>query len=158
MQYCILFSNVLMDKGISRCILIDLQYQRYKLLPLGLSKIILDLKNSPITKVKEKYKFSLNVEIDNLIETLINEDWAFLTNDFKLFPPLSNEWDNPSIITNSIVDFDEQSKHNLCEIINDLDMLNCNYLQVRYFYNIDQSTFLNDLNCLKEKSFNLALC
>ena len=54
------------------------------------------------------------------------------------------QWDAPSYIIQAIIDFNQNSKHNINNISKQLNSLNCKHLQLR-FYDIPQKGYLNKM-------------
>ena len=69
------------------------------------------------------------------IEFLISNDLAVLLDfdELSQYPPVSLNWDYPSVITNAIIDHGSWCDSNLNSFISQLDQLGCFNLQVRCY-------------------------
>mgnify|MGYP005632855743 CR=1 FL=1 len=56
LDFFMLFANCIVVKGQKKAVLCDLQYQRFKLIPLLLANILLENKAQQITVLLSKYK------------------------------------------------------------------------------------------------------
>jgi SPASM domain peptide maturase of grasp-with-spasm system len=65
------------------------------------------------------------------------------------FPPLSQEWDYCSSITNCIIDFGENTQIFLKNIIGQLEELNCHFLQLRFFDSVQEDQLICAMDLIK---------
>lgn len=126
------FTNCLPVKGATRSIIYDLQRQKYDFIPNSMADMLLQHDGKSDEEIKAAYNNQYNDIIDEYIEFLIDKEYIFYTKHPELFPALSLEWDEPSIITNAIIS-DKESKHPYNKIFQQLDKMNCKAVQWRFF-------------------------
>lgn len=128
----LLYAQCIPVKGAKRSIICDLQKNSYHFIPTDLYSI---LTNTP--KALEELYIQYGLEnknvVDEYFEFLQSNDLGFWTTDPHLFPRLNMDWDEPSLITNAIIDFDQHSTHNLDIITNSLEQVGCRDIQLRFF-------------------------
>lgn len=137
LDYFVLFANCMPVKGITRSLICDLQRNQYWFIPEGLYDILTEdlKKRKSVSSIKIKYKNKFDEVIDEYFEFLVSNELGFFTTQEELdnFPLLNLEWDEPSLITNSIIDFNSFSKHNTSKIFDELEELGCKFIQLRFF-------------------------
>jgi SPASM domain peptide maturase of grasp-with-spasm system len=120
-------------KGFNRSLIYDLPRQEMAFID---NEVLDAIKNTNKIKVVvselEKQNYD---DVNKIIDWLISNEYIFLCskNEIKLFPDISDEWDYPAPITNSIIDYNNFSEHQLSDILIQLDKLNCHHIQIRYF-------------------------
>lgn len=151
MSYFILYANCLPVKGANRSIICDLQRNQFWYIPNDLYDILIEFNKVSIAEIKKYYNNKQNDIIEEYFDFLLVNDLGFLgsSNDVDNFPSITLEWDEPSIITNSIVDSNINSRHNFENIFNQLEQLGCKYLQLRFFDEIELSIIDEILDNLK---------
>ncbi|MEP7268527.1 MAG: grasp-with-spasm system SPASM domain peptide maturase [Saprospiraceae bacterium] len=149
-EYLILYSNCVLVKGYTHAAIYDLH--RNSLYKFGNSfyeimaesrKYTIDIMAKRLSKIERQ-------DFDIFINYLLENELAFFTNNVKLFPKLSSQWDEPFIFTNSIIDIKEDI--NLSKkFIKELIEIGCHTLQIRFFkfYSIE---LISELLELLEKS------
>ncbi len=144
-KYLIPFASCLFAKGASQAIMFDSQRNNIKIIPDTLVDFVNEAQNISIEEIKEKYVESIDV-VNEYINFLISEEICFIGNEDekKRFPKLSLNWDEPSLITNAIVDINKRSKYNVVSAIEMLDNINCLHLQIRIYdiINVEKITEL----------------
>ncbi|WP_051884546.1 grasp-with-spasm system SPASM domain peptide maturase [Chryseobacterium luteum] len=111
MRYFNLFSNILVTKGVSRILISDLQRNISELYPLELYDIIEKLKEYSVENIIEYYDEESADIVKEYINILVEKEYGFITenNWDKNFPPLSYEYDEPSMITEIFIELSEIS-------------------------------------------------
>jgi len=138
MNYFILFANCIPVKGNNRSIICDLQRNQFWYIPNDLYKILIELKGNSISEIKQIYESKQDDIIQEYFDFLVANELGFIGNLFDLqsFPNISQEWDEPSIITNAIIDSSIHSKHDFKNIFFQLEELGCKHIQLRFYNNI----------------------
>ncbi|MET3537713.1 grasp-with-spasm system SPASM domain peptide maturase [Chryseobacterium limigenitum] len=129
-----LFSNCIPVKGYKRSIIYDLMRYDYNYIPNDLYSIL--TQNRGVIDCTEYYSLYKN-EPDSIdafneyVDFLLEEEYIFSIDnlDEKLFPPMSLEFDSPSIISNAVIDLSSNS--HLPKIIKELESVSCNYVLLR---------------------------
>lgn len=120
-------------KGVNRSVICDLQRSTIKLIPNDLYNILNEFNGETILEIQSKFDNLYDSTIIEYFEFLIENEFIFFTEVPNLFPDLPLIWDHPSEITNCIVDFDKNSKHDLRAIIDELNCFRCSGLELRFY-------------------------
>src|SRR5699024_10929349 len=67
---------------------------------------------------------------------LLEKELAFFTGTPKLFPKMNLQWDAPFQITNAIIDIDNTSTYEIQSTLDQLEDINCQNIQFRFFKHI----------------------
>lgn len=126
------FANCITVKGHTRSIIYDLQRQKYDFIPNSLAEMLLQHDGKTTVEIKAAYNNQYDEIIDEYVDFLIDKEYVFFTKHPELYPDLSLNWEEPSIITNAII-CDKESKHPYQKIFQQLDEMNCKALQWRFF-------------------------
>ena len=118
---------------------------KYYFIPNGLYDIIERYNGKTIITIKEDFNHEYDEIIDEYFDFLIDNKLVFFNSNPSLFPNINLQWNSPSKITNAIIDIDEVS-HNYINLINQLEILKCSYVQIRFFSKVG----LNVINELVE--------
>lgn len=131
----LLYSNCKVVRGYSRSVICDLQ--RNKIFPVPNSLISL-FENASQLYYKDIEKQLTTEEaliFSEYLQFLAGNELGFFSSKLEAenFPVLSDEWDYPAVITNCIIDANEEIIffHEL--FIRQLDTLGCQNLQIRFF-------------------------
>lgn len=133
-----LYANCIPVKGASRSVICDLQRNQIKLIPNDLFEILDKYEKLTIYEVKKNYQNKYDETIDEYFDFLLENEFIFFTDIPDSFPKLSHKWDDPSEITNAIIDFNNDSNYDIKKAINQLDKLNCKHIEIRFFDNVSK--------------------
>ncbi|MCX2429850.1 grasp-with-spasm system SPASM domain peptide maturase [Pedobacter sp. GR22-10] len=136
-----LFSSCIIVKGVNRSTICDLQRNRVHLIPNSLSKILEDCNGSTILEVKSKFEIEDEHVINEYFEFLKQEELIFFSTKPEWFPKMSLQWDSPLAINNCIIDIDNCSKLSFSEIFRSLNILGCQFLEIRSYSVFDISFY-----------------
>ncbi|MEB8346887.1 grasp-with-spasm system SPASM domain peptide maturase [Flavobacteriaceae bacterium KMM 6898] len=146
-----LFANCIIVRGYSRSTLCD--FQRYK--TFIVSNEIAEIINKMQGKTYEEIIHNLNIEqkseIDDCLKFLLDNELGFYTDIPDSFPDLSLEWDYPFEISNAIMDISSNSKYDIFRVMNQLEDINCEHLQIRYFKRVCIKDLQKILDYLDER-------
>lgn len=145
------FANCIPVKGAVRSIICDLQRQDYDFIPNELYEILTLHSRKTIGEVKQIYHEPSVVE--EYFEFLLDKEYIFLSDnveEFKNFPPLNLQWDEPAVITNAIIDINASSNHDFKSIFSQLIELGCKHLQIRAYRQLDIKYIHNFMLLLEE--------
>ncbi len=145
-----LFSCCQIVNGSKRSIICDLQRNEVQLIPNILYDILKYESDKSCKQLFDFYDKSNHQILEEYIDFLIEKEYIFLTLEPNNFPQLSERWDKPSIITNTILDFSSQSNYDLKILLNQLSQLNCKAIQIRFFDEISPLY----LTCILDKTEN----
>jgi len=135
-KYFNLYSCCIPVKGYNKAVIYDLQRNKIYPIPFALHEILVycTQKGKSILEIKENFEASQHCFIDGYFEHLIDNDCGFFSNEFHRFPKIDfKSYYEPKPITNAIVDFSNDSEHDLSIIISDLSCLKCEALEMRFF-------------------------
>lgn len=126
-----LFACCIPVKGAAASLICDLQRGTYCDIPNSLFTILTEYAEKDFEELVEIFgdKETLNEYFD----FLIHNEFGFYTSTPDRFPPLQEKWEHPSAITNAIIDFDDNSAHELRAVFRQLETLGCVDLQLRFF-------------------------
>jgi SPASM domain peptide maturase of grasp-with-spasm system len=129
-----IFECCLPVKGYKRSIIADTQRNTFYQIPDCLYLILKEYDGHNITKIQSICKDDNELEIlHEYLNFLVNEEIIFFTNRIESFPKMSLKWEEPSIITNAIIDVSVKLLLNFEYIFRQLDEFNCKNLQIRFF-------------------------
>lgn len=109
MTYFNLFSNILPTKGPTRILISDLQRNTSELYPLELYEIIVELKSYSIEDMMKNYDEESKEKVQEYLKLLLEKEYGFISkNDWDHnFPPLSNDYHDPSTINHIFIELEE---------------------------------------------------
>ncbi len=128
-----MFANCIPVKGITRSVICDLQRNSIQVIPNDLYFILKKYEGKSISYIKKVYNNEFDLIIEEYFQFLKNNEFVFFSDEVSNFLPLPKKWDTPFEITNAIIDIDDKTDHNLIDIINQLSILNCQFLEIRFF-------------------------
>lgn len=111
MKHFNLFSNTLVTKGASRVLISDLQRNLSEVYPLEFNDVIEELKINSIEDILSQYDDESKGVFQKYLDILIEKEYGFITENAwdRSFPPLSNEYHNPSLISDLFIELNEIS-------------------------------------------------
>ncbi|PZF73831.1 grasp-with-spasm system SPASM domain peptide maturase [Taibaiella soli] len=138
-----LFANCIPVRGNQRGIICDLQRNEWHLVPSSLIDLF-DTRGVMRTDTSE-FDDESQEALEYYRSFLLEKELAFYCDaaEIELYPGLSMRWDFPSVISNCILDFDGNNELALSVIVQQLSDLNCHYIQMRFFVEIDFEKLIN---------------
>ncbi|WP_435262901.1 grasp-with-spasm system SPASM domain peptide maturase [Tenacibaculum sp. nBUS_03] len=148
-KYLLLFESCRLTKGVSRTLLYDHQRNKIEFLDNVIYEIFTNHnKNKSLGAILSLYHGEDREAVIEYIIFLIQNEYVFYSEkeEVSFFPSLDTKWDDPSIITNCIIDFSSIPKDVSVyyKVFEELDALGCENLQIRDFYGLSVD-FLNEL-------------
>lgn len=143
-----LHSNCIPVKGIKRSALCDLQSRKYYLIPNGLYDILINLNKKTVHEVKKHFEHANDAIIDEYFIFLQSNNLIFFENNCDQFPALEMQWDEPNMITNAILDINDDSSYELKNVFMMLEELQCQHIQIRHYNEIDICTIEKTMDLL----------
>lgn len=150
MSHLVLFSNCFPVKGFSRSLICDVTRSRYDFIPNTLYDLLVRFNGSRLDDIEAAIGKDFREVFQKYLQFLLEKEYVFFTDHPELFPPVELSWENPSVITNAIVDIDAGSLHNLRDIVAELDELGCQALEIRAFDALDVATTVAAIDCVRE--------
>lgn len=144
-DHLMLYSVCIPVKGARRSMICDLQNGHNYYVPNDLYDMLRMYNGSKVRDLLAKASSAENREvIQDYINFLIANNLAFTTKRPDSFPPMALEWDEPSLVTNCIIDSNRNSKHDWEIIFDELESVHCRDIQIRFYDEID----INDLESM----------
>ena len=134
-KYFCLHANCILVKGHNRSSIIDTQWRNIHFIPNSLFYILKQSRNKTIGWIKSHY--NNNPILDDYFNFLIVEELGMYVDNPKLFPPIKLEYENPSIITNAIIEYSNASDYDIENIFFQLSELNCESVEIRFISNVN---------------------
>jgi SPASM domain peptide maturase of grasp-with-spasm system len=130
-----LYANCIPVRGAKRSTICDLHNNTFQFIPNILFEILIAYKNKSIGFIKKKYLNEYDEIIESYCQFMIDNDLAFICkeSDIERFPPIDPHWESPELITNCILDFNSSSNYNVEKIVNELSLLRCRSVELRFF-------------------------
>lgn len=143
-----LYSFCLPVKGCKRAVVCDLQRNMIQPIPLVLFDYLEKIKTVESPEVLlDTYTKSERNSIEEYINFLYHNEFGYFTTSHAVISnPTIPDFQDNSIITNAIVDFNQNSVHFLDNIVDQLSDLGCKAIEVRFFVPI---TMIRLENCLQ---------
>ncbi|CAN5534560.1 hypothetical protein BH09BAC6_BH09BAC6_29080 [soil metagenome] len=128
-----LFACCIPVKGAKKSIICDIQRNTYKPIPGSMYDFIIKYESCTIDGIKSDFPAEDHETIDEYIDFLLKEEFAFLTDNPEYYPKLELKWEDHSKITNAVIDNDQHSAHNYAAIFHQLNELRCLNIELRFF-------------------------
>ena len=148
----LLFACCIPVKGHLRAILYDLNRKIYHFIPNDLANILFDISGKTRDELYLEYSSDDHETLDEYFCFLEEKEVIFYGEKemSKLFPPLSSRWEYPAIITNAILDIDENANYDVKYAIHQLELLGCAHLQLRQIGTYSLNVIEQVLQMLKD--------
>ncbi|WP_342647323.1 grasp-with-spasm system SPASM domain peptide maturase [Mucilaginibacter sp. CSA2-8R] len=134
MSKMVLCANCFPVKGYTRSIICDVIRYKYDFIPNSMYIFLKNYNRTDLEVLKATLSPDQRVIVESYIDFLLDRDYIFFTDNPEYFPEVEIAWDESSVVTNAIVDFDEHSQHSLNKIVSELNHLRCNALEIRTFF------------------------
>lgn len=136
-------------KGASQGAIFDLQRERYISVPNDLIDVISLGNKRTIADTIADFDEEDRSTYQDYLEHLYNLEYIFFIDIDQIdwYPPMSMNWDHPSEITNAILEFNSESKHDLNKIFGDLENLGCLALEIRIYDEFELDYLIEILDC-----------
>lgn len=132
-KFLLLFTNVFFVRGYTRTMVLDIQKEKWIFIDNEYYEIILQLKTKSIESVTESFDANSIVYFNEFVNFILDNDYGAIVDDINLFPEIREYWDSPYQIDNAILDLDKQSSYEISSIADQLQKLNCQFIEIRYF-------------------------
>lgn len=135
---CTLNPTALLVRGISRCVVCDLERNSYTLAPVSLYEILTQNKDGfTIQEISEQYSEGEEQNrkiILSYFKALLRADLLVFTNFPEYYQPINMTWDFPGDISNAVIDIDKNTTY-VTSFLEQITQLGCPYIQLRFFQN-----------------------
>lgn len=154
-----LYASCIPVKGAKRSIICDLEKEEYSTIPNTVYELLKKYEGKTISLIKSDYPENKEV-IDSYFNFLNQEEYIFFTETPELFPKLNMTWQEPTKITNAIIDFDSDSRFKIENVIDQLINIRCSHIQIRVFCEKDFDFYkqiISKYNTARIYSFELII-
>ncbi|MEI6764984.1 MAG: grasp-with-spasm system SPASM domain peptide maturase [Bacteroidota bacterium] len=143
MEVINIFAETIAVKGAARSIIYDLPRNNHYCIPNALYQILQDCRGRTIESIIADYPDHGEI-IKEYFRFLEEKEIIFYTepDETALFPPISDTWDYPAMISNAIIMLDEHSTYSSSEVLRQLIGLNCYRLQIITLHKVPVSFWL----------------
>jgi SPASM domain peptide maturase of grasp-with-spasm system len=149
-KYFKLFSCCVLVKGKQRSLICDLQRSQYIFISNDIFLILLESQKKDIGSIFTFFDKQVSDKIQAFFDNLIEREIGFYTNMPQNFPNINLKWENPSEITNAIVDYKDKTA--FLEIYGQLEQLRCKAIQIRFYNKVSKKEILEILKVTKKSS------
>jgi len=129
----------------------DLGRKRFYAIPAVFAELINDANGKWVAAFLETLPSEVHSRFWEVADFLISNQIAGLFSASKVFKELPSEIDGPGHIQNAIIDVDEQL-HDFANIVRELDLLGCEFLQVRSYSDALNVQMLDEIALVVERS------
>jgi SPASM domain peptide maturase of grasp-with-spasm system len=136
-KYFLCYACCIPVQGHTRSILCDLQRGSFLFIPNVLAEILELCREHTVQEIHALYDHQHDEQIDEYFQYLIDQDCGFYTDEPQRFPAMSLDWRDPKVITNCLLDFDAESRHDLVDLNEQLSSLGCEALELRFFFPLE---------------------
>ncbi|TAH28628.1 MAG: grasp-with-spasm system SPASM domain peptide maturase [Cytophagales bacterium] len=153
-KYFKLFACCILVKGFTRSLICDIQRGIYHFIPNDLFDILNDNKDEEIEDISELYGLDNKMIIYDYFKFMVDNEYGFLVNnkdELDNFPPLDTTFNNPFIITNIIIDVNKNINFHFTNLVEQLEMLGCVDIQIRFFREVDIEYIKNIFDIIENK-------
>jgi len=133
-KYFILFSDCVLVKGDNRSTICDLTRNKFKLIPNDLYSFVEWSNKKSGKQIKIKYKEYLSI-ISEYLEFLDKNEFFFWgeKHDINRFSPLKMEFEEPFLITNSIIEINLKKIEIYTKVISEMIKHGVKIFQLRFY-------------------------
>ncbi len=135
-KFIYFFENCFAVKGAKRGCIFDVQRFKYDFIPNDLILFLEKCKKKNISDILKTLMPEDKITVCEYISFLHEKEYIFFLNqkELKYFPKINLDWQFPSLVSNAIIDFDKNSNHEISNIINMLNAIQCENIELRFFY------------------------
>lgn len=135
--YFRLFQCCVVVDGATRSLICDLQRKDFEFIPKDLSYILRKYDGKKVSDIKKIYENKFDNIIDEYFQYLDDNEFIFFTSTPSSFPKMKQDFYYPFDISNAIIDLGNSSSVNYTpNAIEQLDVLKCKNIELRFFYHI----------------------
>jgi SPASM domain peptide maturase of grasp-with-spasm system len=152
-KYVYIFEDCQLVKGFSRTSICDLSRKRIFFISNSYHELTAYFKNHTVGEIDEMLDGKdSRLQFYKFLSFLLDEGIASLVDDIAAFPKIPVYWDNPSEITNAIIDIRNRWDF-LEKAFTELSELRCEFLQLRFYKEVDLATIEQIVSLVKGKCF-----
>lgn len=149
-KYFVLFSCCAIVKGAMRSTICDIQRDSFEFIPNDLFEILQTHTDKTLTEIKEYFNNEYDSTIDEYFDFLVSKEYGFWYSRPNLFPKIDLTYISPSVITNAVLDYDDNSEYSISDLFLQLEYLGCKDVQIRFFCSVNYEKLEHILNKAEE--------
>ncbi|MGN6299162.1 MAG: grasp-with-spasm system SPASM domain peptide maturase [Ginsengibacter sp.] len=152
-KYVYIFEDCQLVKGFSRTSICDLSRKRIFFINNSYYQLTAYFKKNTIGEIGEMLDDkNSRLQFYKFLSFLLDEQIGILVDDITAFPHIPVYWDSPSEITNAIIDI--RIKWDFLEkALTELSQLRCQFLQLRFYKEVNPGTIEQIVSLVKGKCF-----
>jgi SPASM domain peptide maturase of grasp-with-spasm system len=135
-----LFACCMPVRGAVRSTICDLQRGQYHFIPNALFEILTSHRDATLEQLQAMVEPEDHYLLDQYFAFLEEKELGIWTSEPSAFPELNLHWEVPSVITNAVIDVDQESSHDWEDLIGQLGDLGCQALEIRVFCELPLAT------------------
>lgn len=152
MKYFKLFPNCKIVLGKTNALIMDLERSKSELIPLDFASLLLELdKMQSLEQIKKDYSDDYEVILENLRYFEQKEYGIFCSKDlFLCFPEMSTDFQEPSHISNAVIELKSDYINMLSEYFVQLDELSCFNISLVLYEELSVDNYIKIFSQLKK--------
>jgi len=128
-----LFANCKLTAGKNFSTISDLENQGIQPIPNSLLTVLQENQGMSISEIKKLYTPDESTILDSYFSFLFENDYIFFTTSPEQFPEIEETWYAPEAIFSAIMDFRYEPSYDVIKMLNELSVLQCKHIQLRFF-------------------------
>ena len=155
-SYFVISSSCRLTKGCCRTIIQDFKRNYADYVPNDYYELCSVLDRHKISEIIDQIDEESQDNFMVFIDFMLEKEYAFLTGDISLFPPISTELHETDILTDAIVEIDceRTDKAIVTQFLNEIDDMGCRCLQVRLYSCPDNTSVIHVSDFVCQYDFN----
>ncbi len=145
-----IIGNCIPVKGFNRSVICDLHRNKYDFIPNDLYDIMVNHEGETIKNVKSFYQNEYDDIIEEYFHFLVGKEYIFFTDTPDWFPKMGLSFHYPFLISNAIIDVNENSSYDYLKVLYQLSELKCKFLEIRFYNEFNLSSLEKMVNYLDE--------
>ena len=156
-KYFVLSSSCVLTKGAKRTLIQDFQRHYVDFVPNEYYSLCHLLNRHRISEIAEQIDENSLTAFYHFVEMMLTKEYAFTTDDIRLFPPKKEIGDYEEKLLDAILEIRASTMHNteIITFLSELRDLNCRYLQMRLYGFTKRTELLEWINTANEYNFSL---
>lgn len=149
MTYFKIFPNCKIVSGKKNAIIHDLERNISELIPLEFAQVLNELdKKTPLDILKYRYTDDEQKIIEVNLQYIVDKEYGIFCSEelFSCFPKMSLEFQEPSEITNSIIELRSNNIFNLNSYLIQLEELGCFDVSIVFYESLTEKYFIDIFN------------
>jgi len=148
-KYFSIYSNCILVKGYKQSLIYDLQMGRAKVIPNILYDLLIEFPRNIVKEIISKNEDNKK-GIEKYLRLLVEENYAFYSDDLSGLNHIDYKYDNISIINNAILELDISFSYYNHNLISYLEKIGIIALQIRAKENLDEDKIFHFLSEMKD--------